>query len=100
MRRHYCIICITPHVPNDHGSHMLDFHRLMCYLINKGKLHLDISESVWDRMFKSDEDKKKAETILQTLTGMSIISAKELLDAIMIAERGRMYGHNESNNFQ
>lgn len=49
-------------------------------LINKGKLHLDISESVWDRMFKSDEDKKKAETILQTLTGMSIISAKELLD--------------------
>ncbi len=49
-------------------------------MINKGKLRLDISESVWDRMFKSDEDKKKAETILQTLTGMSIISAKELLD--------------------
>ena len=49
-------------------------------LIVKSKLRFEISESVWDHMFKSDEDKEKAETILQTLTGMSIISAKELLD--------------------
>ena len=49
-------------------------------MINKGKIDLDISESIWDRMFKTNEEKEKAETILQTLTGMSIISAKELLE--------------------
>ena len=38
------------------------------------------TEAVWEHMFKEPEEQKKAETILQTLDGMSIASAKELLN--------------------
>lgn len=50
-------------------------------VVIKGKLKLNISQGTWDRTFGGDgEDSKKAETILQTLAGMSIASAKRLLD--------------------
>ncbi len=48
-------------------------------MITRGGLTLGISESVWKQAFKDDETQKKAEAILQTLGGMSIASAKELL---------------------
>ncbi len=48
--------------------------------ITKGKLELGMSERGWERMFMGDERQKRAETILQTLAGMSIVSAKQLLD--------------------
>ena len=37
-------------------------------------------ETWWEHTFKELEEQKKAETILQTLDGMSIASAKELLN--------------------
>ena len=39
-----------------------------------------MTEAVWEHTFKELEEQKKAETILQTLDGMSIASAKELLN--------------------
>lgn len=44
-----------------------------------GGLELEMSENVWEHTFNDTEEQKKAETILQTLDGMSIASAKELL---------------------
>lgn len=48
-------------------------------MITRGGLAFAISESVWNSTFRDCEEQKKAETILQTLDGMSIASAKELL---------------------
>ena len=48
-------------------------------MITRGGLAFEISESVWNSTFRDHEEQKKAETILQTLGGMSIASAKELL---------------------
>ncbi len=49
-------------------------------MITKGGLKLGISEKTWEHAFSSSEDKEKAEKILQTLAGMSIFSASNLLD--------------------
>ena len=48
-------------------------------MVKRGGLELAMPEAVWEHMFKEPEEQKKAETILQTLDGMSIASAKELL---------------------
>ncbi len=48
-------------------------------MIEKGGLHLDITESIWEKNFFTPDEQKKAETILSALDGMSIASAKELL---------------------
>lgn len=48
-------------------------------MITRGGLTLNIPESLWNSTFRDYEEQKKAETILQTLGGMSIVSAKELL---------------------
>ena len=42
-----------------------------------GGLELEMSETVWEHTFNDTDEQKKAETILQTLDGMSIASAKE-----------------------
>nr|DAW26197.1 MAG TPA: hypothetical protein [Caudoviricetes sp.] len=49
-------------------------------MVKRGGLELAMPEAVWEHMFKEPEEQKKAETILQTLDGMSIASAKELLN--------------------
>lgn len=49
-------------------------------MITRGGINLDMSEFAWNNIFKDCEKEKKAETILETLSGMSIISAKELLE--------------------
>ena len=49
-------------------------------MVKRGGLELAMPETVWEHMFKEPEEPKKAETILQTLDGMSIASAKELLN--------------------
>lgn len=49
-------------------------------MVKRGGLELEMPETVWEHMFKEPEEQKKAETILQTLDGMSIASAKELLN--------------------
>ena len=49
-------------------------------MVKRGGLELAMPEAVWVHMFKDPEEQKKAETILQTLDGMSIASAKELLN--------------------
>ncbi len=49
-------------------------------MIIKGGLQLGISENKWENAFSGNDDKEKAEKILQTLTGMSIFSASSLLD--------------------
>lgn len=49
-------------------------------MIKRGGLELAMPETVWEHTFKEPEEQKKAETILQTLDGMSIASAKELLN--------------------
>lgn len=49
-------------------------------MVKRGGLELAMPETVWEPMFKEPEEQKKAETILQTLDGMSIASAKELLN--------------------
>ena len=49
-------------------------------MVKCGGLELAMPENVWEHMFKEPEEQKKAETILQTLDGMSIASAKELLN--------------------
>ena len=48
-------------------------------MVKRGGLELAMPEAVWEHTFKEPEEQKKAETILQTLDGMSIASAKELL---------------------
>lgn len=45
-------------------------------MVKRGGLELAMPEAVWEHMFKEPEEQKKAETILQTLDGMSIASAK------------------------
>lgn len=47
--------------------------------VKRGGLPLEMSETVWAHTFKGEVEQKKAETILQTLDGMSIASAKEML---------------------
>ena len=49
-------------------------------MVKHGGLELAMTEAVWEHTFKEPEEQKKAETILQTLDGMSIASAKELLN--------------------
>ena len=49
-------------------------------MVKRGCLELAMPEAVWELIFKEPEEQKKAETILQTLDGMSIASAKELLN--------------------
>ena len=49
-------------------------------MVKRGGLELAMPETVWEHMFKEPKEQKKAETILQTLDGMSIASAKELLN--------------------
>jgi hypothetical protein len=49
-------------------------------MVKHGGLELAMTEAVWEHTFKELEEQKKAETILQTLDGMSIASAKELLN--------------------
>lgn len=49
-------------------------------MVKRGGLELAMPEAVWEHTFKEPEEQKKAETILQTLDGMSIASAKELLN--------------------
>lgn len=49
-------------------------------MVKRGGLELAMTEAVWEHTFKELEEQKKAETILQTLDGMSIASAKELLN--------------------
>ena len=49
-------------------------------MVKRGGLELAMPEAVWEHMFKEPEEQKKAETILQTLDGMSIASAKDLLN--------------------
>ena len=49
-------------------------------MVKRGGLELAMPEAVWEHMFKEPEEQKKAETILQTLDGMSIASAKEVLN--------------------
>lgn len=49
-------------------------------MVKRGGLELAMPEAVWEHTFKELEEQKKAETILQTLDGMSIASAKELLN--------------------
>lgn len=51
-------------------------------MITRGGINLDISENAWEAIlahFKF-EDEKRAEKILESLSGMSVSSAKELLD--------------------
>lgn len=47
--------------------------------ISYGGLDLNIPESLWTKTFRTTDEQKKAEAILQTLDGMSVASAKELL---------------------
>ncbi len=49
-------------------------------MITRGGINLGMSEQAWDGIFKDDENEKKAEKILETLSGMSVISAKDLLE--------------------
>ena len=49
-------------------------------MVKHGGLELAMTEAVWEHTFEELEEQKKAETILQTLDGMSIASAKELLN--------------------
>ena len=49
-------------------------------MVKHGGLELAMTEAVWEHTFKELEEQKKAETIHQTLDGMSIASAKELLN--------------------
>lgn len=49
-------------------------------MITRGGINLDMSEVAWNNIFKACEKEKKAEKILETLSGMSVISAKELLE--------------------
>lgn len=49
-------------------------------MITRGGINLDMSEFAWNNIFKDCENEKKAEKILETLSGMSVISAKELLE--------------------
>ena len=49
-------------------------------MVKHGGLELAMTEAVWEHTFKELEEQKKAETILQSLDGMSIASAKELLN--------------------
>ncbi len=49
-------------------------------MITRGGINLGMSEQAWNGIFKDGENKKKAEKILETLSGMSVISAKEMLE--------------------
>ncbi len=49
-------------------------------MITRGGINLDMSEQAWDGIFKDGENEKKAEKILETLSGMGVLSAKEMLD--------------------
>lgn len=60
-----------------------------------GGLDLKITDWMWEHTFRSGDEQKKAEAILQTLDGMSVASAKELLvkcarclDALVIRSCG------------
>lgn len=46
-------------------------------MISRGGINLDISEAGWDNL----KDKERAEKILKVLSGMSVSSAKEMLDS-------------------
>lgn len=48
-------------------------------MIIKGGLKFRYSDCVWKSTFKTEEEQKKAETILDLLDGMSIESARGLL---------------------
>ena len=49
-------------------------------MITRGGINLNISESNWDSLFKSLDEKERAEKILNALSGMTVFSAKGILD--------------------